>query len=327
MPSEHDGWIPYRLRAVTADCRWLHVGDAKFTDPFFEETISRCLSLPENSFGPPRFTPLARLPEIAAECDTLEPSAFVFHVSRCGSTLVSQLLGLDDSCVTLSEVPFFDQLLRARFQPALAEKVDLAMMLPAAIRLHARKRTGRERSLIVKLDSWHTGFHAELRALYPHTPFILLYRHPAEVIRSHRKMPGMHSVRGVIEDAVFGVHAAESAALPREAHLPRVLAFYYETFLSIARKDPHALLVPYAPDMIPAVEAIARFSGIGISPAHREKMCARAAFHAKHPQEKFAEAPLEGAVGHANVECAARHEELEDFRKASCNAGAPRQDA
>lgn len=109
MRSELRGWIPFRLRAGTADCRWLHVGDTRFTDPFFEETIARCMSSPENFFGPQRFTPLSQLPEIAAECDAVEPSAFVFHVSRCGSTLVSQLLALDDSCITLSEVPFFEE--------------------------------------------------------------------------------------------------------------------------------------------------------------------------------------------------------------------------
>ena len=314
MRSEHDGWIPHQLRAATADCRWLHVGAARFTDPFFEKTILRCLSLPENSFGPPRITPLAQLPEIATECDAVEPSAFVFHISRCGSTLVSQLLGLDDACITLAEVPFFDQLLRARFQPALAEKVNVATLLPAAIRLHARRRTGGERSLVVKLDSWHTGFHAELRALFPHTPFILLYREPAAVVRSHRKRAGMHAVRGVIEDVVFGFPPDDSAAAPPDAHLPRVLAFYYATFLAIARTDPRALLVPYAPDMVPAVEAIARFSGIGISAELRVKMRARAAFHAKHPQEKFSEAPLEDAAGEALRECIARYGELERFR-------------
>ncbi|MEO6742065.1 MAG: sulfotransferase family protein, partial [Chthoniobacteraceae bacterium] len=111
MRSDLRGWLPHRLRQGTGvlDCRWLYFGNAAFTDPFFEETTSRCLSLPENSFGPPRITRLDEFPEIASDLDALEPSAFVFHVSRCGSTLVSQLLGLDESCVTLSEVPFFDQ--------------------------------------------------------------------------------------------------------------------------------------------------------------------------------------------------------------------------
>lgn len=313
MHDELRGWVPYQLREEKAECRWLHVGGTRFTAPFFDETISRCLSLPENPFASPRITPLAQLPEIAAGCDALEPSAFVFHVSRCGSTLVSQLLGLDDACVTLSEVPFFDRLLRARFQPELAGAVDVATHLPAAIRLYGRRRTEAERSLVVKLDSWHIGFHSELRELYPRTPFILLYRHPSEVVRSHRNQPGMHAVCGVIEDAVFGFRSEESPAMPWDTHLPRVLAFYYETFLRIAQNDLNALLVPYQPDMIPVVESIARFSGIGISPAHREKMRARAKFRAKNPYEEFHEPPSLETDGDALQNSIARYEELERF--------------
>ena len=317
MQSELRGWLPFQLRPgpEAADCRWLYVGDTRFTDPFFEETTSRCLSLPENSFGPPRSTRLDQLPEIARGLDALEPSAFVFHVSRCGSTLVSQLLGLDEACVTLSEVPFFDHLLRARFQPELAGAVDVATQLPAAIRLHAQRRSERERFLVVKLDSWHTGFHAELRALYPRTPFILLYRDPVAIVRSHRKQPGMHAVRGVIEDAVFRFHADESADVPPSAHLPRVLAFYYETFLKIARSDSRSLLVPYQPDMMPAVETIARFAGIEISAAHCERMRARAAFHAKRPDEKFHAAHPDGAEDDMLQTCVARYQALERFRE------------
>lgn len=314
MRSELRGWLPHQLRqgAGALDCRWLYFGNAAFTDPFFEETISRCLSLPENSFAPPRITRLDELPEIANDLDALEPSAFVFHISRCGSTLVSQLLGLDETCVTLSEVPFFDQLLRARFQPALAG-VDVATLLPAAIRLHAQRRSGAERSLAVKLDSWHAGFHAELRAMYPRTPFILLYRDPVAVVRSHRKQPGMHAVRGVIEDAVFGFTPGECAEVPPRDHLPHVLAFYYETFLALARTDSRTLLVPYQPDMMPAVESIARFASIGISAGHREKMRARAAFHAKRPGENFSEASPEG-VDAVLAECMERYGALDRFR-------------
>ncbi len=317
MQSELRGWLPFQLQPgpEAADCRWLYVGDTRFTNPFFEETTSRCMSLPENSFGPPRITRLDQLPQIARELDALEPSAFVFHVSRCGSTLVSQLLGLDEACVTLSEVPLFDHLLRARFQSELAGAVDVATQLPAAIRLHGQRRSQTERSLVVKLDSWHAGFHAELRALYPQTPFVLLYRHPAAVVRSHRKQPGMHAVCGVIEDEVFRFHPDEFSAAPPAAHLPRVLAFYYETFLDIARSDSRSLLVPYQPDMVTAVETIARFAGIEISAAHRERMRARAAFHAKRPDEKFHAAHPDGEEDDAVRTCLARYEALDRFRE------------
>ena len=314
MTGSWQGWVPYRIQASPEGpvCRWLFVGPTAFTQPFFEETIASVLSLPENSFGPPRVTPLSALPLAAAELDTLEPSAFVFHVSRCGSTLVSQLLSLETSCVVLSEVPFLDQLLRARFRPGL-QAVDVAKSLPAAIRLHGQRRNGTERSLVIKLDSWHTGLHAELRALYPQTPFILLYREPAAVVQSHQRRPGMHAVRGLVEDTLFhfGPEAAERALAD---HLPAVLGFYYDTFLEIARTDPRVLLVAYQRDMIPVVEAIAAFAGIELSDSTRTAWAARAAFHAKQPGQRFDEAQVEGPLDPRLRDCHSRCQALERFR-------------
>lgn len=322
MPSDFRGWLPYQLRAgtETVDCRWFYVGEARFTDPFFEDTIARCLSLPENSFGPPRVTRLDELPDIARECDALEPSAFIFHISRCGSTLVSQLFGLDEACVTLAEVPFVDRLLRARYDSQLAERVNVATHFPAAVRLYGQRRLERERFLVVKLDSWHVGFAAELRAMYPRSPFVLLYREPAAVIRSHRKRPGMHAVPGVIEDAVFRFAPGAKSTTP-ETHLARVLAFYYESFLEIARTDPHCLLVPYRAGMMPVVESIAHFCGIEISAAQKERMPERASFHGKYPDEKFDEASP-ASEGEPGLEkCLAQYQALEEFRLSSDSLG------
>ena len=291
-PRGFHRWFPYRLEQVAGKlaCRWLYAGAMPFSHPFFEESSLRWLELPENSFGPPRYTHLDQLLEIADGLDTLEPTAFVFHVSRCGSTLLSQLLALDESCVMLSEVPFFDELLRARFNPLLPNQSDLAALLPAAIRLHAQIRSGHERSVIVKLDSWHTAFYPELRALFPKTPFILLYREPLAILRSHRNQPGMQAVPGLLEPALFGFDPA--VPVQRAEHLQRVLGFFYERFLEIAQNDRLALLVPYAADMIPAIGSIARFLRIELTPAQLEAMRVRSLFHSKRPTEGFHE-PLD----------------------------------
>lgn len=308
------GWVPVdlRRRGDSVETRWLYVGATRFTAPFMGDTIGRCLRMPENSFGPKRVTDLDELPEIGRAVDALEPSAFVFHVSRCGSTLVTQLLGLDESCVTLSEVPFFDQLLRARFQPGLGDMVDVSTQLPAAIRIYGRRRSPTERHLIIKLDSWHIAFYSQLRSLYPCTPVILLYRDPAAVVRSHRTQPGSQAVPGVIEDAVFGFdrHPASMAA-----QLPRVLAFYYESLATIARSDSRALLLRYEADMLPAVESIAAFSHIGLTVAHRAAMTARADFDAKHPGDVFDDRSPTLVHDDTLQECVARYEEVDALRK------------
>lgn len=317
MRCDLQGWLPYRLHERTQDIGWRYVGDTQFTDPFFDETLGRCLSLPENSFGPPRTTSLAKLEEVARSADAIEPSAFLFHVSRCGSTLVSQLLGLDDTCITLSEVPLFDELLRARFRPALAGIVDVTRHLPAAIRLHGQRRLGTERCLFIKLDSWHIAFHAELRALYPRTPFILLYREPSAIMRSHQRQPGMHAIPGLIENAVFGFPPGDTTSESFTSHLPRVLASYYETFLTVAQADSRTLLVEYQADMLPVVEAIVHFAGIDLTTAHRQKMHARAAFHGKAPATFFRGDPTPKSDAFPMHSCLARYEALQQWSKSA----------
>src|SRR5690606_34626620 len=126
----------------------------------------------------------AHLPAVA-------PTAFIFHVSRCGSTLLSQLLDLDEANIVLSEVPLLDQLLRLPETFPGISRAQQETALQATIRLLGQKRTGHEKQLFIKLDSWHVFFAATLRKQYPSVPFILLYRAPDEVFESHRRHRGM----------------------------------------------------------------------------------------------------------------------------------------
>src|SRR6185436_3979913 len=133
---------------------------------------------------------------------TVAPTAFIFHISRCGSTLISQLLSLQSSNIVLSEVPFFDELLMWGYKnncmPAALPH------LRSAFEIIAAKRNENDSKLFIKTDCWHIHFYKQLRELYPQTAFILLYRRPDEVIRSHQKNKGRHVIPGLIEPGIFG---------------------------------------------------------------------------------------------------------------------------
>jgi hypothetical protein len=245
---------------------------------------------------------LSELPARAALLDTLEPSLIIFHVSRCGSTLASQLIGLDDQFITLSEVPFFDHLLRSRLDDEVKKEVDVKSVLPAAIRLYGQRRSGRERHLVIKLDSWHTAFHSELRAMFPRTPFVLLYRHPAAVVASHRVQPGLQAVPGLLEPELFGMQQSTSSDHHPHEHLPRVLSFLFREFAKIARSDPNAHLFSYQADMIGTVGGMLGVAGLEISKAHGEGMAKRQGWDAKRPMERFA--PKSDQYGEAPVSMA-----------------------
>ena len=81
-------WIPCELTTAgqRSLVRWIHPGAKPlFTEPFFRQTIDALVQ----ANAVQKLTPLGALAEVAP---TKAPAGFIFHVSRCGSTLVSRSL-------------------------------------------------------------------------------------------------------------------------------------------------------------------------------------------------------------------------------------------
>lgn len=289
-------WIPYKLSISDGSphCHWLYTGDQSYTAPFFDETISACMSLPENSTGFKSVSSVDVLPLWADESLAVMPTAFIFHVSRCGSTLIAQLLGLREQHIVLAETPFIDQLLRFPYGHRNSGSLLLAQALPAVIQLYGRKRRGDESHLFIKTDSWHLCFYEQLRVLYPAVPFILLYRSPDEVVRSQRRRRGMQAVQGIIEPEVFGFDREVIHQWPLDDYLCRVLERYFTIMLEMADHDPHVLLVNYSEPVLSIMQRIAGFTGFSIDDHELQLMQERSRYHAKYPGQVFKEPADEG---------------------------------
>ncbi len=286
-------WIPYRLSEVEDEtvCRWLYTGDIPYSKPFFNETILSCRALAINSKLQRSTSSTAMLPQWAQLVDSISPTAIIFHVSRCGSTLISQLLDLQPANIVLSEVPIIDELLRKGFRDnKMSEALPLAK---AAISLYSTKRTAEQQQVFIKADSWHIHFYKELRSLYPTTPFIFLYRRPDEVINSQQKVRGMQAVPGLIEPALFGFDAQKTMDLSLDVYMVKVIETYLQAFIAILKTDKLALPVNYNEGAITIVNKIARITGITITAQEMQQMQERSSYHAKHPQQVFEEAPLQ----------------------------------
>lgn len=307
-------WIPFRLFEEEGKnyCGWLYLGDEKITEPFFEETIAKCRSLPENSRLIKCVSSAEVLPEWAQQIETVAPTAFIFHISRCGSTLVSQLLGLQPANIVLSEVPFFDELLRwGNKNNNMPETLPL---LKAAIELHGANRVDASTHLFIKADSWHVHFYKQLRELYPQVPFILLYRKPDEVIRSQQKNRGMQAVPGLIEPEIFGFDKNEILQLGLDEYMAKVIESYLQAFIEIFNKDKKALPVNYNEGAISIVNKIAAFTSITINEKEMEMMKQRSGFHGKYPWQIFEEQPLQQSVPPYLDKAFELYNELEDIK-------------
>ena len=268
-----DHWYPTALDDAQY-CQWTDLQDLPFTDPFFHETLNRAAAFNQRPFKV--LSDLSFLSEWTVP--HVLPSAFIFHVSRCGSTLITQLLGLDPRNITLAEVPFLDQLLRAGHS------------ISGALRLYGQRRSGNEKKLFVKADSWHVCFYRQLREWFPEVPFFLLYRSPEEVLHSHRKRRGMQSVPGIVD--LWDGNPPVSDNL--DDYMTKVLSVYFQCFLDIATLDKNAHLVNYAEGIPRIVEKIAFLTNTPLTPDLRARMEERSGYHAKFPDQKFSEIPGAG---------------------------------
>lgn len=315
-------WLPHKLlRQDPLLCQWFYAGNRKFTEPFFDETIGKCLSHPYNSARFKSVSTLDFLPCAAAQTESIPPSAIIFHVSRCGSTLVSQLLSLMLSNIVLSEVPILDDLLRLPFRNNLVAEEESNRLFLAALRLHGQKRAAEERHLFVKTDSWHILFFDRLRRLFPHTLFVLLYRRPDEVLQSHRQKRGMHAVPGLLEPEIFNFRSHGIKDLSLDDYLARVLESYFAASLAALQKDNNVLLFNYSEGIPHLVEALLHRTGFSPSSEEKEALRKRAAFDAKQPGNSFA-AVKNKAVAPLTLPAAfALYNELDKMRMEQLHAG------
>jgi hypothetical protein len=308
-------WIPERIVVDSGGrerCRWVDVAGLRFTDPFFDSTVMRR----RRDVDAERWSSVEAL-RAEAEASPAHAAAdvvFVFHVSRCGSTLMSQLFGLDEQTIVLSETPLLDALLRS-------ERPNRDALFTAALRLLARPRSGSGR-IVVKTDCWHVFHAATLRRLYPDAPFVLMYRAPAAVIDSHRRMRGMHVVPGLLTPAPFDIaHDTPPFDLDRYAAL--VLERHYAAMLEIATSDPSSLLVRHEEGFPAAFLRAATWLGLAFDVAERQRIDDRCRYHAKRPGESFAgdAFPSPAAVDLRHIEAIV--DALEQRRIAPANQVAP----
>ena len=238
------GWMPIRIYWHNSQplVDWCYLGDERFTDPFFDQTIERALRKPFALLFRHQ-TSIDSLQEVADSELSVRPTGFIFHMSRCGSTLVSQMLASLPQNIVISEAGPIDSILRANWHdPRVTDDMRIAW-LKGLLAVYGRKRKGGEEYLYVKFDSWHTLDLGLIRRAFPEVPWIFLYRDPVEVMASHRRMMGAQMVPGNLHPALFNLDYAALAGMSLEEYCARVLQSIGEAALE--RVDEAARLYNY----------------------------------------------------------------------------------
>jgi hypothetical protein len=281
-----EGWVPVRLypQADRPFVDWCYMGRRRFTDPSFSQTIEACIHQPFNLLFRHQ-TPIEVLGRWTERHAALQPAGFIFHVSRCGSTLVSRMLAAIPDHIVISEAPPIDSAIRARsrFSKISEERqVDWLRWMIAAL---GQRRAGSETRLFIKFDAWNILDLPLVRRAFPTVPWLFLYRDPIEVLVSQLRHRGPHMVPGVFAPAVFGLDQnAVDEATPEE-FCSRILGALYRAGLQYHRDG--GMLVNYS--QLPSIvfSSLLQFFGFSYSASELENMREIAKFDAKNPRLFF----------------------------------------
>lgn len=278
-------WIPIKLIEKENEVyfEWIYFSDIPFADPFFEETIAKCRSHSYNSKSFKLISTTENLIDWSKELDFVELKGLVFHVSRCGSTMLSQSLATSSENIMVSEAPIIDQILRSDAFDADTKSV----LLESVVRLYGQKRFSEQKNLIIKLDAWSIFKASYLRSVFPEIPFALLYRNPGEVLRSHQKMAGMHMVPNIIPSSVFGITSKEIQEVSFQQYQALVLEKYFQGFLDFYGIDNKVIMLNYNDGMKNVIERFISFIDVDFSESEINLMLERLKKHSKNENAAF----------------------------------------
>jgi hypothetical protein len=211
------GWNPVSSRRLDGEfvVDWEFTGELRFTDSFFSDTLTRARIAHRGQ----QQTTLAQAADWLETHPGLEPSGFIFHMTRCGSTLAARMLAALPGNRVLSEPTALDPLL---IDPAIP-RADRLRWLRTLVGILGCPLPG-ESQYFIKLDCWHVLDLPLFVEAFPRTPWIFLYRKPAEVLVSQIKQPGYWTVPSLFDPRYFGVVPDECFRLGRVEYVAHALS-------------------------------------------------------------------------------------------------------
>lgn len=218
-------WAPSIIRwHPEAALEWCYLGDLRFTDPFFEQTIRRAMHQPFNLL----FGHRTALAEIAAARPQpeLRLAGLIFHMSRCGSTVISQMLAALQRNVVLSEPAPLDQIVSIPARLGAQSHDELIPYLRTMVALFSRQRRAEECDLFMKLDAWHVVLLPLLRRAFPEVPWVFVYRDPVAVLASLAGSRPLQMFPGWVDPPLLAPVPPEWSTLTPDAYSAHVLACF-----------------------------------------------------------------------------------------------------
>lgn len=271
MLTATPSWLPVRavLRPEGLFVALKDIKPGQLQDAFMQETVVR-------AGGNDSLLQVERK-ELPRTVVGRQPAGLIFHVARCGSTLVSQLLKKLDGVTVYSEPLPFNELLLPPHAGSRAEIVGSLRVLGNALANHAQG------PFVIKFSSWNTLFCDLLAEAFPTTPWALCLRDPAEVAVSlMRDTPGWLRESEEPAQRLTRVIDPTAAARSREEFLARLYGAFCTAGKQLDRGRGLLIHYPNLPSAVPDL-LVSHFALGPVDARLRQHMLEAASSYSKAP--------------------------------------------
>ena len=274
--DELSGWFP--VDAITRDghpyLKWMEVSHVALTEPLFHQSVER---LSRQKPAPRELlTDLDALLQLEKVTDSLRPTGFIFHVSRCGSTLVTNACRALSGSLVLTEAQPVDKLaaqnLLTNRESNWGRMLLNRLFLRGAVSALGQRWTGNEKYYFIKFA--FAGFlqYENIKSIWQDVPCVFIYRDPVEVMVSNlRNRPQWMRLEDNPEESIaacIGVTVDELRAIGAEEYCARSLGRLYAKAAELA--DSGLMLVRYEELSLRKLLEIIEFFGVTPTPSEIE---------------------------------------------------------
>ena len=189
--QQNPGIIPV---AITAEHRviWLDVGDYPFKEWKFRYATQNLIE--KKGLGNCFTTDIQLLAREEMTLDNYQnPTGFIFHMSKCGSTLMAKALDQPDTQMIIKEAtPLHENLwhyLTNDWQDPVAPTDENLRLIRNLIQILGRRRLPKQTSYFVRFRSWNIAFVEIIQQAFPDVPCLFMYRDPVKVMASILNKP------------------------------------------------------------------------------------------------------------------------------------------
>lgn len=165
---------------------WADIGDYPYRE--WQHIFTVATLAQQGAIGDRFTTDFAILQDDRILADPVEPAGFLFHISRCGSTLTGKALARTPRHLVINQgAPlqrgFWATITRDWAQEAQPTPENLKAFRNLVLAM-TRRRFPQEERAFIKFISWNTLYMDFALAAFPQMPALFLYREPVEVIAS-----------------------------------------------------------------------------------------------------------------------------------------------